>query len=390
MPRKPSLSEQLAEIITRLSGDPRRPPGEKQSPAEEAFLAAVADMRQGVDMAALRSAILAREDAAINAALNIDGAELDPFIDVLRQGFNEAGRATAAALPQPPRNRAPPLPPQPPPGSPPGTPAGDPTGGRIVFRWSVQDPASLAIIDTQAADLVTRVTDETRQVVRTAISDGFQKGEHPDTIARRIAGTTNRITGQREGGVIGLTEPQERYVASMRERLKSGTPDDLRYILGIDRDGKATTGGMKRRDKRFDATIRKAIASGDPIPAAMIEKMTSRYTERLVALRAETIARTETGQSVMAARHREFQRGLVQTGYPEEAVTKTWRHSAQDDGRPQHAAMHNKMVQGMTAEFVLPDGTRMQHPLDIAGGAKHNANCRCVASYKIDYSWGLD
>lgn len=368
MARTPSLSEQLAELIRRDT-----------LAAQVAFLDSVADMRRGVDMAALRRAITAQSDAEAIAALNIDGAELDVFANVLRQSYNEAGRVTAASLPQPPRDRSPPLPPQPPPGSPPGTPAGDPTGGKIVFRWSVQDPASLAIIDKQAADLVTRVTDETRQVVRTAISDGFQKGEHPDAIARRIAGTTNRVTGLREGGVIGLSAPQERYVASMRERLKSGSQVDLEAVLG-----------MQRRDKRFDATIRKAIETGGKITDAMIEKMTSRYTERLVALRAETIARAETGQSVMAARHREFQRGLAQTGYPEEAVTKTWRHSAQDDGRPQHAAMHNKTVQGMTAEFVLPDGTRMQHPLDIAGGAKHNANCRCTASYKIDYSWGLD
>lgn len=380
MPRKPSLFQRLGAIIDALF-----------DPARRAFIAAVQDMRQGIDMTALRRALAGRSELDAIAALNIDGAELDVFTNVLRQGFNDAGRATADAMPQPPRDRKPPLPPQPPPGSPPGTPAGDPTGGKIVFRWSVQDPASLAIIDKQAADLVTRVTDETRLVVRTVISEGFQKGEHPDAIASRIAGTTNRVTGQREGGVIGLSAPQERYVASMRERLKSGNPDDLRYILGIDRDGNQILGrGMQRRDKRFDATIRKAIASGDQIPDAMIDKMTSRYAERQLAKRAEDIARTETGQSVMAARHREFQRGLVQTGYPEEAVTKTWRHSAQEDGRPQHAAMHNKTVQGMTAEFVLPDGTRMQHPLDIAGGAKHNANCRCTATYKIDYSWGLD
>lgn len=77
----------------------------------------------------------------------------------------------------------------------------------------------------------------------------------------------------------------------MRARLASGDPAEMAKVFG-----------MTRRDKRLDSAIRKAIEAGKPVSAADIERMTQRYTDRLIAKRAEDIARTETGMAVMSSR----------------------------------------------------------------------------------------
>lgn len=338
-----SLRDKLAELVAKQ--EPR---------VRVAFEAAIADLRNGVQMRLLIERLERQDiDGAIEA-LNLDPAVYNQFRLALNETFTAAGILQSANFPQPP-------------------------GQRVLVRFDVADPAAERVIQQVTADRVTGIIESDRRAARAAILSGFQQGQHPNRIALDLAGKVGRGQNQRTGGIIGLSEPQEGYVASMRARLLSGDPAEMAKVLE-----------MTRRDKRFDRAIAKAIRDGKKLSQDDVAKITGRYSDRLLALRAETIARTETGMAVMAARQESFRQGLGKNGYPEQAVTRKWRHGGGGkEPRLLHIQMNNQTVQGLTEPFVLPDGTRMMHPLDPAGGARHCANCTCDMELNIDFSWGL-
>ena len=194
-----------------------------------------------------------------------------------------------------------------------------------------------------------------------------------------------------------MSDPQAGYVESMRARLLSDDPDEMMKVLGrFDKNGKWIDGtGMTLRDRRFDRSVKKAIrdvAAGKPNPLtrARVDEMTAKYSNRLLARRAEDIARTETAQGVMLARAEATTQALDRDNLDDAAVTKTWMHSGGiRHARDTHLAMHDKAVTGLSTPFVLPDGSVMQHSHDPAGGVKNNANCRCNTDFAIDWAHGL-
>lgn len=338
-----SLKKQFEELIAKLEPE-----------LQLAFLAAVDDLRAGVDMTALLRALKDNDVDGAVRALNIDPAVFTQYRQAATGAYAAGGALSSANIPSPP-------------------------GQRVLFRFDVANPRAEAWIAENVASRITNLVEEQALSARVAILSGYSQGQHPDTIARELAGRLNRATGKREGGIVGLSAPQAEYVASMRARLASGDPAEMRKVLT-----------MERRDKRYDALILRSIEAGTPVARADIDQMARRYADRLVALRAENIARTETGQAVMSARMESWRQGLGKTGYPEAAVTREWRHGAKlENARMQHVAMHGRKVQGLTDAFVLPDGTRMMHAMDPAGGAKHCASCRCDTRFSIDYSYGL-
>ena len=146
--------------------------------------------------------------------------------------------------------------------------------------------------------------------------------------------------------------------------------------------------GMTLRDKRFDGRILKAIEAGKPVAKADIDKMTRRYSDKLLKRRAEDIARTETAQGVMGSRQESYRQALEKEGLPDEALSKEWLHNGGvKNARDQHLAMNGEKVTGLSTAFVLPDGTRMLHTHDPEGGAKHCTNCRCNTNYEIDFAF---
>lgn len=380
-----------------------------------AFLAAIAALRAGVNFPALIAALRARDIDAAVAALNIDRAAFSGYAIERQSAFGQAGASAAEALtkeriaffkredrapsvrspvvelepvgPSGPITPAPPLPPT----------IAAPGGGSLMFRFDMQNPRAENRIRTEAAARVAGYTDEQVETARRVIADGFQKGQGPQTIATDIAGRVNPISGRREGGIIGLSDPQARYVESMRARLQSGDPDEIMKVLGsFDKDGKWKPGtGLTRRDRRYDPEIKRAIAAiakgkPNPLTSDRIDEMTAKYSDRLLARRAEDIARTETAQGVMLARAEATQQALDKSGLADAAVTKEWMHSGGPlDARETHIEMHGKKVVGISGVFFLSDGSVMLHSHDPAGGVRNNANCRCNTDFAIDWAFGL-
>lgn len=353
---RPTLPKALAELIAKLEPELR-----------DAFLAAMDDLRNAIDYRALEAALEARDIDAAIAALNIDPGAFSQYVAERTSAYAQAGSLSAAYIPTDQANS-------------------------ISFRFDMTNPRAERWIREQAAERVTGYIAEQKETARRVIAEGFVRGDGSRRIALDIAGRIERGSNRRTGGIIGLSDPQAGYVESMRARLASGDPLEMRKVLGRFNEGRWVKGtGMTLRDRRFDAEIKRAIRDGRPVPQAKIAEMTARYADRLLAQRGLTVAQLETAQSVIGARQESYQQAIEKEGLPPEAVTKGWRHQGafDEDARTQHVAMNGKEVVGLYTPFVLPDGTMMQHPHDPAGGVKHNISCQCDAWYSINWLWGV-
>ena len=202
------------------------------------------------------------------------------------------------------------------------------------------------------------------------------EGRNPRDVALDITGRINRATGQREGGILGLSSTQTDATIRARQELLSGDPTQLRNYLT-----------RARRDKRFDRQILRALKDGKPLPAGEVDRITGRYKDRLLQLRGEMIARTETLAGLNAGKE-EGIRQLIDSGkVPRSAVKKRWRSTGDDRTRDSHMAM-NDMEAGIDEAFVSPlTGAQMMFPHDVSRGAPASEiiGCRCFYEIKIDY-----
>ena len=247
-------------------------------------------------------------------------------------------------------------------------------GQRVVIRWDMSNPRAERIIREQSAKLVTNITTAARNNARTVMVEGFAKGQGPRQIALDIAGRIG-AAGRRTGGVLGLSGPQAKHVSSMRERLRTG---DMRAIMT-----------MTKRDHRFDAAIKRHIAAGTRPSEREIAKWSGRYSDRLLKLRGETIARTETANAVESARLESFKQYQDKTGVPDEFISRTWDHAGGGVlNRDWHQSLHGTKVQGLQIPFITSHGASLMHPLDtsLGAGAEEVANCRCTQTIRVDHA----
>lgn len=185
-------------------------------------------------------------------------------------------------------------------------------------------------------------------------------------------GRINRATGKREGGIIGLTSQQAAYVRNMRAELA----DPTRMANYFTRT---------KRDRRFDKLVKKAQAEDKPVSKADIDRIAGRYADRLLKLRGDTIARTESITAMRAGQHEGF-RQLVESGkVRDDQIERTWSAAKDASTRDHHRAMNGTKLRGMGKDWLLPDGSRMQYPGDVSLGAAAGEviNCRCYEAYRI-------
>ncbi len=330
--------QQLDQLLRKQEASVRR-----------AFMMSIRDIQSKVTLRELRDALQAGDvDRAIRA-LHLERGAYTAFSETVRNTYTQAGAVAMA-----------------------GQVWRFPDMSKAVVRWDMDNPRARRWIEEWSSRKITgELIPQQVQAVRTAIEAGYSAGRGPRDIALDIVGRMG-ANGRRTGGIVGLNEPQARYVQNMREYLQN----DPRRALS-----------MTKRDKRFDRTILKAINEGKPLKKAQIDKMTNRYSDRLLKARGDAIARTETAQSVNAAKSEAMKQGLDETGIPDSAIVKVWKHAgpAATKERTGHEMMHNEEVRGVDTPFVLPDGTSAQYPLDPALPARHTINCRCSVFHRIRY-----
>lgn len=322
---------------------------------KEAFLDSVADIADSVTMRVVVERLERGDIDGAIAAIQLEPEAFARFEIAIQEAYNAGGTATVDNLPM----------------------VREPDGNRVIWRFGVRNREAEQWLRDHSSDLVTRIVDDQRTAIRQALTDGLEGGQNPRTTALDVVGRIDRRSNRRKGGVIGLSSPQERYVTSARQELLSGDPEQMRHYLT-----------RVRRDKRFDRTVLKAIRDEKPLDQEAVSRITGRYADRLLELRGEMLARTETLTALGKSREDAIRQQIASGKIAVEDVTKVW-HSAADD-RVRHT---HRFLNGDTAPldgyFRSISGAMIRYPGDPNAPASEIIGCRCWLEYKIDYMAGV-
>jgi len=316
----------------------------------DAFERAVADLRAGADLGRILTALQRGDLAEAIAAMNLDEAAMNRLVVEIETAFREAGDLAASEMP----------------------PLTDQSGARVIFRFNVRNPAAERWLREHSSRLVTDIMEDQRVAIRAALERGMARGDNPRTTALDIVGRLNKVSKQREGGIIGLTSQQEQFVSNARYELEQG--GDANYFK------------RALRDKRYDRTIKKAMDAGEPISPETITAAIRSYKNRLLKYRADAIGRSESLTALRKAENDAYRQAVEDGKVDQDAIIKDWDSTGDRKVRNSHVVLDGQTRRFMEP-FVSPTGARMQFPGDTSLGAPASEiiQCRCRARYRIDF-----
>lgn len=228
-----------------------------------------------------------------------------------------------------------------------------------LVRFDVTNHAAVARAQANQLELVSGLADEQRTSIQQVLSDGAAAGTNPRAMARDIRDS------------IGLTPNQEAAVRSYRNALENG---DWSNALG-----RELSGGHS------DRTIVTARDKGAPLSQDQIDLAVERYRGNQLTWRSENIARTEASRHVHQGNDDAFAQAIANGDVEADQLEGEWVPGPKTkNARPDHRAqslLSQRPTHGET--FDMPDGTRMKHPGDPAGGAANCASCRCTKSTRL-------
>ncbi len=229
----------------------------------------------------------------------------------------------------------------------------------IDFSFDQTNFAAVEAMRMNRLRLIRNFTHQQRQTVRQALVAGIERGANPREQARAFRDS------------IGLTPYQDKIVRNYRENLLAGDTRALEREL---------------RDRRFDGSVSRAI-EGQKLPKPQIDKMVEGYRRRMVALRAETISRTEALRAVHEGVQQTYEQG-VSLGIMDDAqLVRTWNTA--DDSRVRHS---HRSMDGQQRRFREPfktgNGASLMYPTDPSGPPEDTINCRCVVAVTMDLEPG--
>jgi len=293
----------------------------------DAFLQAVADIKRGTDLDALIAAIERNDVPAALTALKLGPEYFAPLDEAVRATFAGGGIYMLDTLPM--KNPR--------------------TGLELVIRFQGRNPRAESWVTERSSTLITRITDGQRETIRDMLSTAIGEGQGPRTTALDLVGRVDRATGRRSGGAVGLTDRDARAARKYRD-------------------------GLAAEGRKAD----------------QVERMAEKYRSKLLKLRGETIARTETTAALNAGRQEGIAQ-LVESGeVPAENIEDEWQSSGNKNVRDSHEALDGtKVPHG--EPFVSELGSVMYYPGDTSQGAlaEDVINCVCYKAMTIDFLKGI-
>lgn len=309
----------------------------------DAFLAAIDEIR---DKAEIGRIVRLLERGDIEAALNaihLDPAAFREFEESIRRSLIASGSNTAEGITR------------------------GANGQRLVIRFNARNLGAERWLSEHSSTLVSRIIADQREAVREALRAGMERGDNPRRVALDIVGRVNRKTGRREGGIVGLTKQQERFVQNARDELSD--PAKMSNYLT-----------RARRDKRFDRTIAKAMREGKPLDKATIDKIVGRYKDGLLKLRGDTIGRTEALASLHQGQMEAFRQAVASGQIRAQDVRRTWKTAGDLRVRHSHRRLNGDTV-GLEQRF----DNGLLYPGEPGAPVSETANCRCWLDIRIDF-----
>ena len=307
----------------------------------KAFEEAIGKARRAVDIAALVEALERGDLQRAVDLLRIDDQVLYPLAESIRAAYIAGGQAVGTIIP-----------------------------AALEARFGFgTNPRAEEQVNRITGQLIQGIQLDSLAMTREVISEGVNDGIPPARLARQITGE-GRL---RTGGFLGLTTQQARSIARGREDLLSGDPDRMRRYLTLE-----------LRNKRFDATILKAISEGKPVPAAQVEAIISAHKSKALGYRGRVIAQTEARNALRAGQHEGFVQ-LAETLPDDRYIEETWLVTRDGRQRDSHDALGGQTIR-LGEVFVSPiSGAQMAYPGDGSRGApaSETVQCRCAATYRI-------
>jgi hypothetical protein len=338
------MAKTLAQLVDELA-----------PAARKAFLDAIAAIRSDVTLARIEAAIQRGDVQAALDALNLEASYFRPLDDLLRQAVLQGGDYAIDELKRlAPRNT-------------------------VTGRFDATNPTAADILARYSSGRVVEISETTRDGLRLALSTAMETDASPRKVALDLVGRINRVTGRREGGLVGLNSQRIAWAQAAQAELQSGDGAQMANYLT-----------RKSRDARFDPTVRAAIRAGKPVPADKVQAAMQAMNNRLLRDRGETIARTELLQSLNAGQQSGIQQAIDRGQLNADQVRLEWDSSADSFVRNSHRDMDGQ-TRPFGQPFTTPDGYLMMHPGDSTFGAPAGEiiNCRCRTIVRLDLVTGL-
>lgn len=229
---------------------------------------------------------------------------------------------------------------------------------KVAISFDPGDPHSARVADNIAMSLIREVSESQVKSIRQAVVRGQQEGLNPRAVATLFRDS------------IGLTAAQEQAVLNYRKLLESGS-------------GQALERGL--RDRRFDRTVGRSIRDDVPLTSAQINNMVSRYRDKYIKFRAETIGRTEGVRTTSIARQEALRQFVEQAEIPQDNIIRVWNPTRDARTRDWHSTMADQK-RGLNEPFVDGNGTQIMFPGDPNAPAETTINCRCILTTEIKTS----
>lgn len=293
----------------------------------KAFWNAVNDIAQTSDFTALVRALERGDVDEALRALRIDDALYRPLENALVEIYRDGGGYAVDGLPK-------------------INPA---TGQQLIIRFGIQSPRAQRWLADESSRLIADITESQRQAARETMVGGLSEGRSPRSTALDLVGRYNPATRQRTGGTVGLGSRETRAVENYRARLRE--------------EGRAED---------------------------QVERMTRRYSSKLLRLRGERIARTETIAALNAGRMEAMRQAIDDGEIKADAVTKVWKATKDGRTRDAHAILDGREA-GFDEPFQSITGALLGYPGDTSLGASGRdvIQCRCTFQMRVDYGANL-
>ncbi|SDT52697.1 phage minor head protein [Pseudomonas prosekii] len=242
----------------------------------------------------------------------------------------------------------------------------------IIKELDVNAPDASSFLSGQAKAFIDQSAVDEARAVRAVMDAGRASGQSARKTTLDLIGRVSKQTGKRSGGVVGLSGNFAESVATARTQLSSGDNFLMRQYLT-----------RTRRDRRFDAMVKKSIAEGRTLKADDVNKIVGRYADRLLATQAEMIAQTYVAEAFNEGRDQAW-RQIVDRSKGRLTFSKAWKSRGDEKVRNSHVTMNGQTVRA-DEPFISPRGALLMFPCDSSLGAplSERARCRCIAEYSV-------